>query len=78
MLPTTSIADGELAVEAFRVIGQAMAAKGLSGLSKVTLASRQQQVLIEPRGIRLLMTTLRSADARRTRWHSDHGPAHAG
>jgi len=44
------------------VIGQAMAAKGLSGLGKVTLASRERQVLIEPRGIGLLMSTLRSAD----------------
>jgi len=58
--------DGELAVEAFRVIGQAMAAKGLSGLGKVTLASRERQVLIEPRGIGLLMSTLRSADEVRT------------
>ena len=32
--------DGKLAVEAFRVIGQAMAAKGLSGIGKVTLSSR--------------------------------------
>jgi DNA end-binding protein Ku len=58
--------DGELAVEAFRVIGQAMAAKGLYGLGKVTLASRERQVLIEPRGIGLLMTTLHSADEVRT------------
>jgi DNA end-binding protein Ku len=43
-----------------------MAAKGLSGLGKVTLASRERQVLIEPRGIGLLMTTLRSADEVRT------------
>jgi DNA end-binding protein Ku len=54
--------DGKIAVEAFQVIGQAMAAKGLSGLGKVTLASRERQVLLEPRGIGLLMTTLRSAD----------------
>ena len=58
--------DGALAVEAFRVIGQAMAAKGLAGLAKVTLASRERQVLLEPRGVGLLMTTLRSADEVRT------------
>jgi DNA end-binding protein Ku len=58
--------DGKIAVEAFQVIGQAMAAKGLSGLGKVTLASRERQVLIEPRGIGLLMSTLRSADEVRT------------
>jgi DNA end-binding protein Ku len=54
--------DGKLAVEAFRVIGQAMAAKGLSGIGKVTLSSRERLVLIEPRGTGLLMSTLRSAD----------------
>jgi DNA end-binding protein Ku len=54
--------DGKLAVEAFRVIGQAMAAKGLSGIGKVTLSSRERLVLIEPRGGGLLMSTLRSAD----------------
>jgi DNA end-binding protein Ku len=54
--------DGKLAVEAFRVIGQAMAAKGLCGIGKVTLASRERLVLIEPRGGGLLMSTLRSAD----------------
>lgn len=54
--------DGKIAVEAFQVIGQAMAAKGLCGLGKVTLASRERQVLLEPRGIGLLMSTLRSAD----------------
>jgi DNA end-binding protein Ku len=54
--------DGKLAVEAFRVIGQAMAAKGLSGIGKVTLSSRERLVLIEPRGSGLLMSTLRSAD----------------
>jgi DNA end-binding protein Ku len=32
----------------------------------VTLASRERQVLMEPRGIGLLMTTLRSADEVRT------------
>jgi DNA end-binding protein Ku len=58
--------DGKLAIEAFQVIGQAMAAKGLSGLGKVTLANRERQVLLEPRGLGLLMSTLRSADEVRT------------
>jgi DNA end-binding protein Ku len=43
-----------------------MAAKGLSGLGKVTIANRERQVLIEPRGIGLSMTTLHSADEVRT------------
>lgn len=50
--------DGNLAVEAFQIIGQAMAAKNLCGLGTVTLASRERQVLIEPRGIGL--TTARA------------------
>jgi DNA end-binding protein Ku len=54
--------DGKLAVEAFQVIGQAMAAKGLSAIGKVTLANRERRVPIEPREIGLLMTTLRSPD----------------
>jgi Ku protein len=54
--------DGELAAEAFQVIGQAMAAKGLVGLGKVTMSGRERLVLVEPRGPGLLMSTLRSAD----------------
>jgi DNA end-binding protein Ku len=54
--------DGALATEAFRVIGEAMAAKGLVGLGRVTITSRERLVLTEPRGAGLLMWTLRSAD----------------
>src|SRR5882672_342515 len=54
--------DGELAAEAFQVIGQAMAAKGLVGLGKVTMSGRERLVLVEPRNPGLLMSTLRSAD----------------
>jgi DNA end-binding protein Ku len=54
--------DGALATEAFRVIGEAMAAKGLVGLGRVTIASRERLVLTEPRGAGLLMWTLRSSD----------------
>src|SRR5712671_1151840 len=58
--------DGELAAEAFQVIGQAMAAKGLVGLGKVTMSGRERLVLVEPRSPGLLMSTLRSADEVRT------------
>jgi DNA end-binding protein Ku len=54
--------DGALATEAFRVIGEAMAAKGLVGLGRVTITSRERLVLVEPRDAGLLMWTLRSAD----------------
>jgi Ku protein len=54
--------DGELADEAFRVIGEAMAQKGKVGLGKVVLSSRGRLVLVEPRDGGLLMSTLHSAD----------------
>ena len=40
--------DGELATEAFQVIGEAMAAKGLVGIGRVTISSRERLVLVEP------------------------------
>jgi DNA end-binding protein Ku len=54
--------DGAIATETFRVIGEAMAAKDLVALGRVTIASRERLVLIEPRGAGLLMWTLHSAD----------------
>jgi DNA end-binding protein Ku len=54
--------DGELAAEAFQVIGEAMAAKGLVGIGRVTIASRERLVLVEPHNGGLLMFTMRSAD----------------
>jgi DNA end-binding protein Ku len=54
--------DGQLAAEAFRVIGEAMDAQGLVGIGRVTIASREHLVLVEPHGSGLLMSTLRSAD----------------
>jgi DNA end-binding protein Ku len=54
--------DGELAAEAFRVIGEAMEGKGLVGIGRVTMASRERLALVEPHGSGLLMSMLRSAD----------------
>jgi DNA end-binding protein Ku len=54
--------EGELAAETFRVIGEAMARKNKVGLGRVTISSRERQVLVEPRGAGLLMSTVRSAD----------------
>jgi DNA end-binding protein Ku len=54
--------DGELADEAFRVIGEAMAHKNKVGIGKVVLSSRERLVLVEPREGGLLMSTLHSAD----------------
>jgi DNA end-binding protein Ku len=54
--------DGELADEAFRVIGEAMAKKGKVGVGRVVLSSRERLVLVEPRDGGLVMSTLHSAD----------------
>src|SRR6266436_6511944 len=54
--------DGELAAETFRVIGEAMAHKNKVGLGRVTISSRERQVLVEPRDGGLVMSTVRSAD----------------
>jgi DNA end-binding protein Ku len=54
--------DGELAAETFRVIGEAMARKNKVGLGRVTISSRERQVLVEPRDGGLVMSTIRSAD----------------
>ena len=52
--------DGELAAETFRVIGEAMTHKNKVGLGKVTISSRERQVLVEPRDAGLVMSTIRS------------------
>jgi DNA end-binding protein Ku len=54
--------DGDLAAETFRVIGEAMARKNKVGLGRVTISNRERQVLVEPRGAGLVMSTVRSAD----------------
>jgi DNA end-binding protein Ku len=54
--------DGELADEAFRVIGEAMEKRGKVGVGKVVLSSRERLVLVEPRDGGLVMSTLHSAD----------------
>lgn len=54
--------DGELADEAFRVIGEAMSKAGKVGLGRVVLSSRERLVLVEPRDGGLVMSTLHTAD----------------
>jgi len=54
--------DGKIAVETFRVIGEAMAETGRVGIGRIVLTSRERMVLVEPHGGGMLMRTLRSAD----------------
>lgn len=53
--------DGKIAVETFRVIGEAMEEAGRVGIGRIVLSSRERQVLVEPLGGGMLMRTLRSA-----------------
>jgi DNA end-binding protein Ku len=54
--------DGKIGDETFRVIRDAMRQKGRAGLGRVVIAARERQVVVEPRGPGMLMTTLRAAD----------------
>src|SRR5262245_23755545 len=54
--------DGESAAEAYGVIRDAMADAGRLAIGRVVMHTRERQVVIEPRGRGLLMTTLRSGD----------------
>ena len=56
--------DGQMAVEAIRVIGAAMAEVGVVGIGRLTLSRRERMVMVEPRGIGMALFTLRAADER--------------
>src|SRR6201993_1166228 len=53
--------DGWIAVEAFRVIGAAMAEARVVGLGRLTLSRRERMVMVEPRGTGMALFTLRAA-----------------
>lgn len=54
--------DGKIAVETFRVIGEAMEETRRVGIGRIVLSSRERMVLVEPHGGGMMMRTLRSAD----------------
>ena len=54
--------DGQMAVEAIRVIGAAMAEAGVVGIGRLTLSRRERMVMVEPRGTGMGLITLRAAD----------------
>ena len=54
--------DGQMAVEAIRVIGAAMADAGVVGIGHLTMSRRERIVMVEPRGTGMLLITLRAAD----------------
>ena len=51
--------DDEVAVEAFSVIRDAMAVSKTNGIARVTINKRERWVLVAPRDLGLLITTLR-------------------
>src|SRR5215471_16601019 len=53
--------DDQVAQEAFAVIRDAMAAKGVVGIGRVVLNRRERIVMLQPRGKGILATTLRYA-----------------
>jgi DNA end-binding protein Ku len=54
--------DGQMAVEAIRVIGAAMAEAGVVGIGRLRLSRRERMVMVEPRDTGMVLITLRAAD----------------
>jgi len=54
--------DGQMAVEAIRVIGAAMADAGVVGIGRLTMSRRERMVMVDPRGTGMMLITLRAAD----------------
>jgi DNA end-binding protein Ku len=60
--PYYLVPDGKVAVEAYKVIQEAIAAEDLVGLATLVMANRERPVAIEPRGRGLVVTRLRAAE----------------
>jgi DNA end-binding protein Ku len=54
--------DGQIAVDAIRVIGAAMAEAGVVGIGRLTMSRRERMVMVDPRGTGMVLITLRAAD----------------
>jgi DNA end-binding protein Ku len=54
--------DGQMAVEAVRVIGAAMDEASVVGIGRLTISRRERMVVVEPRGTGMVLITLRAAD----------------
>jgi DNA end-binding protein Ku len=54
--------DGQMAVEAVRVIGAAMGEAGVVGIGHLTMSRRERMVMVEPRGTGMTLMTLRAAE----------------
>jgi DNA end-binding protein Ku len=54
--------DGQMAAEAIRVIGAAMAEASVVGIGRLTLSRREHMVMVDPRDTGMVLMTLRAAD----------------
>ena len=54
--------DGQMAVEAVRVIGAAMGEASVVGIGRLTMSRRERMVMVEPHGSGMVLITLRAAD----------------
>jgi DNA end-binding protein Ku len=54
--------DGQMAAEAIRVIGAAMADAGVVGIGRLTMSRRERMVVVDPRGTGMVLITLRAAE----------------
>jgi DNA end-binding protein Ku len=54
--------DGQMAVEAVRVIGATMGEASVVGIARLTMSRRERMVMIEPRDSGMVLITLRAAD----------------
>lgn len=59
--PYFLVPDGRGADTTFAIIREAMVRRGLVGVSRIVLGSRERATIIEPRGRGMLLTTLRAA-----------------
>ena len=57
--------DGQMAAEAIRVIGAAMADAGVAGIRRLTMSRRERMVVVEPRGSGMVLITLPTAEEAR-------------
>jgi DNA end-binding protein Ku len=54
--------DGQMALEAIRVIGAEMADAGVVGIGRLTMSRRERMVMVDPRGTGMVLITLRAAE----------------
>jgi DNA end-binding protein Ku len=54
--------DGQMAVEALRVISAAMSDAGVVGMGRLTMSRRERMVMVDPRDAGMVLMTLRAAE----------------